>query len=169
MARIPEIERRLQNWARYIARLNAGGGNYAGVELGADRVDRSGYDAPTVIPIADAEADATDKAVEALEPDQRAAVRAAYLGTGSVAERARKMGVSLDTLYARVERAHRSLARAFTDAQVAADAERKRVEHLQRSVAPGTTSSPAAPRSTYGSQIAAWLDARRAAKREPQS
>lgn len=162
MARIPEIERRLLNWARYVALLNAGGGNYASVDMTVERVDHDGYDAPTVIPITDAEAEATDKAVEALEVDQRNAVRAAYLGTSSVAERARRLCISLATLYSRVEAAHHSLARAFADAKVAADAERKRVEQLQRWLPPGSKGSPAAHAETYGSRIAEWLAKRRA-------
>lgn len=163
MARIPEIDRRLQNWARYIARLNSGGGNYASVDFGVSRVDGGGYDAPTVIPISDGEAQETDRAVERLELGQRDAVRAAYLGTGSVKERARKLGLSLATLYARVELAHKVLDREFAAARTAADAERKRVEQLQRWLPPGATSSPAAPASAYhGSTLAEHLATSRA-------
>ena len=135
MARIPEIERRLQNWARWHALMSSGGGNYASVDLTQDKVDNQGWDAPTVIPTDDAEADETDKAVQALEHDQRVAVQKAYLGSGSVAERARKLGISLATLYARVDLAHVALARHFNDARAAADVERKRVEVLQRAAA----------------------------------
>lgn len=164
MARIPEIERRLLNWARYLARLNSGGGNYATVQLDQERVDRTGYDAASPIPIGDAEAEATDKAVERLELGQRDAVRAAYLGTGSVAEKARRIGVSLATLYARVDLAHKVLEREFAAAKAAADAERRRVEQLQRWRPPGSTGSVAAPPAPqhHGSSLAEHLDRIRA-------
>lgn len=167
MARIPEIERRLNNWARWRASMSAGGGNYATVELGAMRVDGQGWDAPTVIPTNDAEADETERAVQSLPVEQRDAVFAAYVGTRSVAERARRLGVSLSTLYARVDTAHLALARRFAEAREAAEAERKRVEVLQR--APSIfKSGAAAPAPVVAraptSALAAWLAERRRAR-----
>jgi hypothetical protein len=118
------------------------------------------YDAPTVIPITDAEAEATDKAVEALEADQRNAVRAAYPDTSSVAERARRLGISLATLYARVDTAHHCLARRALMPRWLPTPSAKRVEQLQRWASPGSNGQRHGPNLRMG--LAEWLAKRRA-------
>jgi DNA-directed RNA polymerase specialized sigma24 family protein len=134
MARIDWIESRLLNWARWWAITKTGGGNYAHAGY-TERVDGQGWDAETVIPTNDAEAEETHQAVATLEPERRVAVEMAYLGTGSVAERARRRGISMATLYARVDQAHWVLARWFNDQEQARRAELLRVEALQRAMA----------------------------------
>lgn len=132
MARIDHIDRRLLNWARWLAKMRGGGGNYASIDLTQPVVDRSGWDAETPISIDDAEASLTDTAVHQLEQDLRDAIAACYLGSGSPAQYAKRLGVALATVYARRDRAHQALARWFAEREAAAKVERQRVEHLQR-------------------------------------
>lgn len=164
MARIPEIERRLLNWARWRAGPRIGSAGYT------ERVDGEGWDAPTVIPTDSAEAEETEKAVQQLEPTLRKAVIDVYTGSGDIASKARLAGIAVATLHARVERAHKLLQRVFDDARAAAEAQRQRVEALQATARPPSifASSAAAPapgaQPAPRSRLAEWLAARRAAR-----
>lgn len=136
MARIEDIERRLLNWARWRALMADGGGRFARVTLGEERVDGEGWDAPTVIGTDDAEAEVTEQAVMALPSPQRAAVEAHYLGTGTAARKAARLCIAVATMYQRVEVAHRSIARWLADRVQMQREQRARVEALQSAARP---------------------------------
>lgn len=131
MAKIDHIDRRLLNWARWRAKMNGGGGNYATIDITQPVVDRSGWDAETPITVDDAEASLTDTAVHQLEPDLQRAIAACYLGSGSPEQHAKRLCVPVATIYARRDRAHQVLARWFAEREATAEAERQRVECLQ--------------------------------------
>lgn len=136
MARIEDIERRLLNWARYWALMEGGGGNFASSDMTQERVDGGGWDAPTVIGTNDAEAEETERAVQSLEPGLEAAVREYYLEGGSIKRRASSVGVSVATLYLRIEQAHRAISNWLSEQARARDEQRRRVEALRVSVRP---------------------------------
>lgn len=136
MARIPDIERRLQNWARWRSSMGVGMGSYARVDMTEERVDGGGYDTPLTIPISDDEAQRTDRAVQSLEGDLRDAVMAVYVDGGQMRKKASRLGVSEATVYLRVDQAHKRLAAWFTaEAQSHRD-HRARMESLQQSARP---------------------------------
>lgn len=125
-----EMDRRLQNWARWRA-FREGGGRVGGGSM-EERVDGAGWDAPTVIPTSDAEAEETDKGVMAMDSVLRYATCTWYLTGGGVAQRCHKAQCSETELRRRVALGQRRLADWLQDKRAAADAERRRVEHLQR-------------------------------------
>ncbi len=130
MARIEDIERRLQNWARWKLGIGGGGLGY-GSGSAWDVEVRSGY-REAVIPTVDCEAEETDQAVERLESRLRVTVHAVYVDPGSGARKAAALGIAESSLYARVEEAHRHLSACFSERQRNARQERTRIEHLQR-------------------------------------
>lgn len=139
MARIEYIEHRLRNWARWICMLGTSSGSLSSVDLTQERVDKSGggYDANTVVPIDDAEATETQRAVAALDSELRDVIEAVYVKTSSAAKAARKLGVAEATVHGRVERAHYRLQGWFSARDEAARRERERVEALRDSIRPG--------------------------------
>lgn len=133
MARLEWVDARLQNWARWKIGHGVGGLGYASVRVDVERVDRSsGYDAPIVVPTSDAEAMVTDQAVMALPSDLRRTVEVMYVHPGSIATKLKLLAVTRPTLYARLERADRAIAGWLTARQQRQQAERARVELLQR-------------------------------------
>lgn len=138
MARIEYIEHRLRNWARWVCMLGTSSGSLASVDLTQERVDKSsgGYDANTVVPIDDAEATQTQKAVSSLVDELRRTVEVVYVETSSAGKAARKLQVAEATVHARVERAHYRLQEWFSAHDEAARRERERVEALQASIRP---------------------------------
>lgn len=135
MARIPDIERRLLNWARWWIANKTGSIGFALSRREEHRVDGEGYDAQAWVPTVDCEADETEAAIGALDPQLSAAVREYYLSGKGVEVKARKLGCSRATLYARIDQAHRALAGWFADQHRARGEERARVEKLQRAAA----------------------------------
>ena len=137
MARIEEIERRLLNWARW--RLARGGGmlGYATVNL-TDLADsdagRDGYITAT-IPISDVEASETEDAVSRLPSELKASVEIVYIGAGTMNEKCARLFIAIQTLKDRVQRAHRMLQDHFLAQHDKREAERQRVERLQRGAA----------------------------------
>lgn len=130
MARDPEIERRLENWARWKVSGGRGAGalGYASPALGAlSGGGSSGY-REAVIPTMGAEAAETDQAVQALDQPLREAVHALYLRGESAFDIAFSLGLPLRTLQARVGRAHYALLAWFQQRQQAREKERARVE-----------------------------------------
>ena len=97
-----------------------------------DRVDGEGYDAPSVIPTSDAEAEETAKAVAAMPSELRAAVEAWYCGAGGVAQKCRRLCIGETTLRERIGRSHRWLGQWLADRKLTADRERERVEAARR-------------------------------------
>ncbi len=129
MRMLPDMDRRLLNWARYVALMCDGGRvGRAGLE---HRVDGEGWDAPTVIPTGDAEAEETGRGVMTLRSELRAATECWYLGAGGVAAKARRLCCSESTLRERVGLAHRELSQWLADQVLMARRERERVEALR--------------------------------------
>lgn len=126
----PEMDRRLSNWARWRC-LREDGGHVATASL-EERVDGAGWDAPTVIPVMDAEAEETQAGVMRLVSVQRYAIECWYLGGGGVAQRCRKAQCSETALRERVALGQRSLGQWLRDKRQAADRERARIDALQR-------------------------------------
>lgn len=139
MRMLPDMDRRLLNWARYVRMMQAGG-RFATGSMEA-RVDGEGWDAPTVIRPDDAEAEVTQVAVLAMRGELRAASQIWYLGSGGIAHKASRLCCSETTLRERVGQAHRALAQWLADKASMDRRERERVEGLQRvaSVSAGGT------------------------------
>jgi hypothetical protein len=98
-------------------------------------VDGEGWDAPTVIPTFDAEAEETQQGVTRLEGVQRGAVECWYLGAGGVAQRCNRARCSETELRRRVALGQRALGQWLHDKRQAAETERARVVALQRAAA----------------------------------
>jgi len=141
MARDQDIDRRLQNWARWRASMRGTGGNFATCDMTQERVDGGGYDAPMVVPILDEEASVTDQAVQALEAGLRDAVMAFYVYPGGIEQRARRIGVAVPTVYARLDVAHRRISSWLADRAQQARQQRELVEKLQGAARPGSFST----------------------------
>lgn len=132
MARIDWIEERLQNWALWKVARGAGEMGFAAADLGGSNGGRSGY-VTAAVPILDAEAAATDDAVNRLSPGGLClTVTAFYCAPGGHKDKADLLCCSVATMYARVDQAHRQLADHFLAQQDRQKAERARVEALQR-------------------------------------
>ena len=129
MARIPDIDRRLDNWARWRAGGRSGGLGFASVNLATAFQGRS-TDREAIIPTLDAEAEITDRGVLALASELRATVEQAYLHGGSVARKCTRLACSEATYHSRIDRAHRELAAWLTEREAAARAQRERVERI---------------------------------------
>lgn len=125
-----EMDRRLRNWARWVVERQDGG-RVATCSF-EERVDGEGHDAPTVIPTNDAEAVETHRGLQAISPVQSRAIVVWYSLGGTVARRCHEAGCSETTLRERVCAGQRALAQWLADQRAAADAERRRVEALQR-------------------------------------
>ena len=136
MARIPDIERRLLNWARVRLARDSGGIGYASTTL-RERVDGDGWDSHARIPTVDHDADVTEAAIASLDVDLQRTVQEVYLRGDGIAAKARRLGVAPATVYSRIDMAHIRLAGWFSERDRAAGAERERVERLQRSAAGG--------------------------------
>lgn len=132
MARVDWIDARLCNWARWKIGGRTGGLGFSAVRTDAVVIDRSGYDAQAIIPTDDAEASVTDQAVAALVAELRRTIEVFYLHPGSIDTKLRLLVVTRATLYARLERADRALVRWLSERQQRQQAERARVEGLQR-------------------------------------
>lgn len=132
MRMLDDMDRRLRNWARWCWQLSAGGRPVSGRAWIEDRVDGEGYDAPSVIPTSDAEAEETAKAVAAMPSELRAAVEAWYCGAGGVAQKCRRLCIGETTLRERIGRSHRWLGQWLADRKLTADRERERVEAARR-------------------------------------
>lgn len=130
MARDPEIERRLNNWARYRLTRGTGALGYASVNLSDPTMIREPY-AEAPIPTNAIEASETDGAIMLLPGELRAAVESHYLAPGGLAQKLARLCCSKATLYNRIERAQRLLAEHFASRADKARAERARVEALQ--------------------------------------
>lgn len=137
MRMLPDIDRRLLNWARYLWMMQSGGRVAGGGEI-QERVDNGdGWDAPAIVPTDDNEAEETHAGVLTLPSELRAAVECWYLAPGGVSQKCRRLCVSETTLRERIGQAHRALAQWLSDKVQAARAQRERVEALQRSARGG--------------------------------
>lgn len=132
MAKLPDIERKLLNWARYRLRRDSGAIGYATTSL-RERVDGEGWDARAAIPTVDSDADVTEQAIQSLQVDLRHTIEEFYLRGDGVDAKARRLGCSRAAVYARISLAHLQLASWFSERDRVARQERERVEKLQRS------------------------------------
>lgn len=129
MARIEEMTRRLENWARWKVG-GTGIAGYAGVDLGAGEGSSSYREAR--IPTVAVEAELTDRAVSTLHLDLRHAVHVYYLQADGYQVKAALLACSVRVMYARIDQAHIELQAWFDARARAQQAERERVERLQR-------------------------------------
>ena len=126
-----EMDRRLNNWARW--KLGGGSGRlgYArvspGMEPSAARYRQS------IIPVDDAEADETDRAVHQLPSDPRRTCEVYCLDPAGGARKAAQLCITEAGMYRRIERAHRELSTWFADRRRQADERRAQVERMQAS------------------------------------
>lgn len=131
MRMLADMDRRLQNWARYLWMMQSGGRVAGGGEL-QERVDNGdGWDAPAIVPTDDNEAEETHAGVMTLPSELRAAVECWYLGAGGVVQKCRRLCVSEATLRERIGLAHRRLGQWLSDKTALARQQRERVEALQ--------------------------------------
>lgn len=129
MARIEDIERRLQNWARWKHGAGSGGLGYGGG--GFDGVASGSRYREAVIPTVDCEASDTDQAVQSLETRLRVTLHQVYLTGDSPAIDAARLGCTESAVKARVWDAHRKLAAWFSDRDTSARNERERLQQLR--------------------------------------
>jgi hypothetical protein len=133
VARDAEIERRLLNWARWKRGGQSGGLGFGAPSASAMAGMRGGGTyREAVIPVWDAEASVTDQAVQSLPADLVSTVDAYYLGQSNELGVAQQLGIAVRSLHARIERAHGLVGRWLEERRMRLDAERKRVEALQR-------------------------------------
>lgn len=131
MAKSDDMERRLENWARWRQGAGLGGLGYASSNmLAAMGGDRGGYREATV-PTVDCEGAETDRAVMTLASELRATVEVYYLQPWSMAEKARRLAVTEATVRNRLGRAHGLLSSWLADQAQQRRAERARVQALQ--------------------------------------
>lgn len=133
MARIEWIHQRLLNWQRWVSVRTS---SYATVDLTAPVVDGEGWDAQASIPIDDCEASITDEGVRKLPDPLPDTVAVFYLEAGSAQTRARHLHIQERAMYERIDRAHLLLDSWFAERNRASQAERKRVELLERGMRP---------------------------------
>lgn len=134
MARIDDIERRLQNWARWKFGETGGALGYATVHYG-DGTSTAGY-REAVIPTVDCEAEETDRAVLSLESQLRATVEMVYLESGGMRKKAERLCCSEATVYSRIDSAHRRIQAWLGDLQRQRKAQRERLEAMQQAARP---------------------------------
>ena len=122
MAMLDDVDRRLHQWARWVAGGNAGGLGYASISY--DGLRGASGDGP-VIPTIAVEASADHDDVMSLPSELRRTVEVYYLGTtANRAVIAVELACSVSTVDARLTRAHLMLRDAF--------AERSRRNHEMR-------------------------------------
>lgn len=133
MARDPDIDRRLWNWARAKQGGLSGGLGFSRVNLEAEGSVR-GYREAT-IPIDACDADVTDQAVRALSPVLRETVQRLYLHGATYKAVAARERITEQGVRMRVWKAHDELRAWFAERSARGVDERARVERLQRAAA----------------------------------
>lgn len=136
MARDQDIDRRLINWADWLAGLRSKGLGFASANMEAERVDGEGYDAPSRNPVFDDEAEKTDKAVRALGPDLRKTVVLVYTGPGGIKRVAQQLGITEAGVHARIWQAHYRIKVWFSEDNAAQRAQQARDAAVCRSARP---------------------------------
>ena len=132
MARSDDMERRLDNWARWMHGGGTGGIGFASVNLlSALGGDRSSYREAT-IPTVDCEGAQTDEAIKALPVELGQTLRVVYLLGCGMQDKARRLGVTEATVRLRIGRAHRLLESWLVDKAQQCRAQRERVEAVQK-------------------------------------
>lgn len=136
MARDPDIDRRLTNWADWLAGLRSRGLGFGNPNRTEERVDGEGYDAVSRNPIFDDEAETTDKAVRALQEDLRKTVVAVYVGPGGFRQIARTLGITEVAVHARVSTAHYKIKVWLSEDTAAKRLKRERDEAMLSAARP---------------------------------
>lgn len=129
MARIEDIERRLQNWARWKLGATRSGLGYASMRWGGGIPTQGNRE--SVVPTIDCEAEETDRAVMALESRLRATVEVEYLQGWSLRRKAQHLACSEPTVKSRIWQAHRHLSQWLADKAQQARVERERVQQVE--------------------------------------
>lgn len=127
MARIPDIERRLLNWARW--KEGDGSPSLGGRSVFNGESIRGMY-REAIVPTSDVEASQTDLAVRSLLPELQQALEIVYLRIGTMEKASAQAGVPAATIYRRVDQAHARIAAWLVWRGESARAERERVEKL---------------------------------------
>jgi hypothetical protein len=128
MSKIPEIERRLRNWAQW--KLGGHGGRSGGcAPMWREAVSGGGYDG---VPVLSVEASDTDSAIAQLDQSAQRTLHEVYLSDDSKAVLESRLGVGIDAIRRRINQAHRDLQRIFEDRAAALKAARARFESLSR-------------------------------------
>lgn len=134
MRRVELMHLRLERWGMWRLMQGSGKLGFAGVRLGAAALEaRDPWGAQAVVPISDVEGSETDAAVRALADELRQTVEAAYLGRGTVGDRAARLGISRAAWKERLCRADLALQAWLAERERQA-AERRQV--LLRGVLP---------------------------------
>jgi hypothetical protein len=107
MARIEDIERRLQNWARWKLGATHSGLGYAAMRWDGGAVGPGRRE--SVIPTIDCEAEETDRAVLSLPSELRATVEVVYLVNKPMRWKAAHLCCSEAAIKARIWQAHRRI------------------------------------------------------------
>jgi DNA-directed RNA polymerase specialized sigma24 family protein len=136
MARDTDIERRLINWADWLAGLRSRGLGYATANAAAERVDGEGYDAPSRNPVFDDEAEITDQAVKALQDDLRRTVVLVYTGPGGIKRIAKQLGIVEVSVHARISAAHYRIKVWLSERTVTQRQQQDREAAVRRSMRP---------------------------------
>ena len=137
--RSDDMERRLENWARWMHGAGTGGMGFASVNLlSALGGDRSAHREAT-IPTVDCEGAQTDEAIKALPRELGETVRVVYLLGCGMRDKARRLGVTEATVRLRIGRAHRLLETWLVDHAQQCRAQRERVEAVQAAARPAST------------------------------
>ena len=136
MARDADIERRLINWADWLAGLRSSGLGFGNPNRTEDRVDGEGYDAPSRNPVFDDEAETTDKVVRSLPDDLRRTVVAVYTGPGGFKRIAQGLGITEMAVHARLWVAHYRIRVWLSDDTAVKRRMREREDAVRRSARP---------------------------------
>jgi len=130
MARDPYVDMRLSRWAKWLWG-KSGGLGFASVNWDAWHSEGDeGREARAIVP--DDEEAITDQAVCSLGPEAQAAIRAEYCDPGSTERKALRLGCHVQTYRDRVNTGLRGVARWLTERVRGQEAERDRIEALQR-------------------------------------
>lgn len=116
MARIEWVKQRLDNWALWKAKEDAGGLGFPG-QSAFLREDHSGY-REAIIPIDDCDASVTNDAVESLKPARAhlyECLRLIYLADTGIRGAAQRLGRAESTIKAQLDQADHALSAWFAD------------------------------------------------------
>lgn len=130
MARDPYLDMRLKRWAKWLWG-KSGGLGFASVNWDAWQTEGDeGREARAIVP--DDEEAITDQAVRSLPADPQAALCAEYCDAGSTERKAQRLGCHVQTYRDRVNTGLRGVSRWLTERARGQEAERERIESLQR-------------------------------------
>lgn len=122
MARIKWVQQRLENWGMWASRGGAGSGGYASQSILAGWVESDAWArnrcGGSVIPVCEAEALETDRAIASFKDTRRALARAlvlVYVQDFGVVEAAFREHVAVSSMHARLSQADAAIAMWLED------------------------------------------------------